>query len=68
MYLQKVVSKPTNLFCTFCHSIRHEEKDYRAYDFIQERMMDTYYIEGIRALIGMKTSTTVSPQFAKLQP
>ena len=34
VYIQKIVSKPTNLYCTFCRSVGHEEKDCRAYDLI----------------------------------
>ena len=31
VYLKKVVSTPANLFCKFCKSVGHEEKDCRAY-------------------------------------
>ena len=30
VYLQKMVSNPTNLYCTFCRSVGHEDKDCRA--------------------------------------
>ena len=46
VYLQKMVSKPVNLFCIFCRSIGHEGKDFRAYDLLQERTMDAYYMKG----------------------
>ena len=46
VYLQKVVSKPTNLFCNFCPFVGHKEKDCRAYDLLQERTMDTYFMKG----------------------
>ena len=37
VYLLKVVSKPMNIFCNFCRSVFHEEKECRVYDFLQER-------------------------------
>ena len=41
LYLQKVVSTPTNLFCKFCKSVGHEEKDCRAYQLLKEKTVDT---------------------------
>ena len=46
VYLQKVVSKPTYFLCNFYRSFSHEEKDCRAYDLLQKRTMDTYYMKG----------------------
>ena len=36
-YMQKIVSKAANLYCSFYRSVGHEDKDYRAYDLLQER-------------------------------
>ena len=38
--------KPANIFYNFCCSVGHEEKDCRAYDLLQERTMDTYFMTG----------------------
>ena len=40
-YLQNVVSTPINLFCKFCKSIGHDEKDCRAYLLLKEKIVDT---------------------------
>jgi len=45
-YMQKYVQKPTNLYCTFCKSVGHDEKDCRAYDLMHEISRDTYRIQG----------------------
>ena len=42
MYLQKIVSAPASLYCKFCRSIGHDEKDCIALQLLQEKMMDTY--------------------------
>ena len=31
-YMQKMVTKVENLYCTFCRSVGHDDKSYRAYD------------------------------------
>jgi hypothetical protein len=36
-YMQKYVQKPTNLYCTFCKYVGHDEKDCRAYNLMHER-------------------------------
>ena len=36
-YMQKMVSNPTNLYYSFCCSVRHEDTDCWAYDPLQER-------------------------------
>ena len=41
VYLQKVVSTPANLFCKFCRSVGHNEKDCRAYQLLKEKRGDT---------------------------
>jgi hypothetical protein len=45
-YMQKYVQTPTNIYCTFCKSVGHDEKDCRAYDLMHERSRDTYRIQG----------------------
>jgi hypothetical protein len=45
-YMQKYVQTPTNIYCTFCKSVGHDEKDCRAYDLLHERSRDTYRIQG----------------------
>jgi hypothetical protein len=44
--MQKYVQKPTNIYCTFCKSVGHDEKECRAYDLLHERSRDTYRIQG----------------------
>jgi hypothetical protein len=44
--MQKYVQTPTNLYCTFCKFVGHDEKDCRAYDLLHERSRDTYRIQG----------------------
>ena len=41
VYLKKVVSTLVNLFCKFCKSVGHEEKDCRAYHLLKEKIVDT---------------------------
>jgi hypothetical protein len=45
-YMQKYVQTPTNIYCTFCKSVGHDEKDCRAYDLMHERSRDAYRIQG----------------------
>ena len=42
MYIQKIVSAPTYLYCKFCRSVGHDKKDCRAYQLLQEKTVDTY--------------------------
>jgi hypothetical protein len=44
--MQKYVQTPTNIYCTFCISVGHDEKECRAYDILHERSRDTYQIQG----------------------
>jgi hypothetical protein len=44
--MKKYVHTPTNLYCTFCKFVGHDEKDYRDYDLLHERSRDTYRIQG----------------------
>ena len=45
MYLQNIVSALANLYCKFCKSIGHDEKDYIAFQLLQEKMIDTYLMK-----------------------
>jgi hypothetical protein len=45
-YMQKYVQTPTNLYCTFCKSMGHDDWDCRAYDLMHERSRDIYNIQG----------------------
>jgi len=55
--MQKYVQSPVNLYCNFCKSVGHDEKDCRSlnllqdrtrdvYDMIHDRPRDTYRIQG----------------------
>ena len=45
MYLQKIVSAPTSLYCKFCKSVGHDEKYSRAFQLLQENTVDTYLMK-----------------------
>jgi hypothetical protein len=45
-YMHKYVQTPTNLYFTFCKSVGHDERDFRAYDLVHERSRNTYIIQG----------------------
>ena len=45
LYLQKIVSAPTSLYCKFFRSVGHEEKDSRAYQMLQNKIVDTYLMK-----------------------
>jgi hypothetical protein len=45
-YMKKYVQTPKNLYCTFCKSIGHDDRDCRAYDLMHERSRDIYKIQG----------------------
>lgn len=45
-YMKKYVQTPTNWYCTFCKSVGHDDRDYRAYDLMHERSRDIYKIQG----------------------
>jgi hypothetical protein len=36
-YMQKYVQTPTNIYCSFCKYVGHDEKDCRVYDLLHER-------------------------------
>ena len=45
LYLEKIVSAPTSLYCKFSKSVFHDEKDCIALHLLQENMMDTYLMK-----------------------
>jgi hypothetical protein len=44
--MHKYVHTPTKLYCTFCKSTGHDDRDCRAYDLMHERSRDIYKIQG----------------------
>jgi hypothetical protein len=44
--MQKYVQTHTNLYCTFCKSVGHDDRDFTAYDLMHERSRDIYKIQG----------------------
>ena len=44
--MQKIVTKSENLYYTFCRLVGHDNKNCRAYDLLQERMYDSYFVKG----------------------
>ena len=44
--MQKMVTKAENMYCTFCRLVGHDEKNFRAYDLLQERTYDSYFVKG----------------------
>ena len=63
LYLQKIVSEPARLYCKFCRSIGHEEKDYKALQLLQEKMMDTYLMKNYEQM----QDEQVQPQYQPMQ-
>ena len=45
LYLQNIVSASDNLYCKFCRSVVHDEKDCRAYQLLLEKTIDTCLME-----------------------
>ena len=45
LYLQKIVSTPASLYCKFCKSVGHGEKDCRAYHLLKDKTVDTYLMK-----------------------
>ena len=45
LYLQKIVSTPTSLYCKFCKYVGHDEKDCRTFQLLQENTVDTYLMK-----------------------
>ena len=60
-YMQKMVTKLEILYCTFCRSVGHDDKNYHAYDLLQERMYDSYFFKG-------EDPQTVQAQLQVVQP
>jgi hypothetical protein len=44
--MQNYVQTPTNLYCTFCKSVGHDDRDCRAYYLMHERSREIYKIQG----------------------
>jgi hypothetical protein len=44
--MHKSVQTPTNLYCTFCKSVGHNNRYCRAFDLMHERSRDIYKIQG----------------------
>ena len=45
LYLHNIVSAPTSLYCKFCKSVGHDEKDFRAFQLLHEKIVDTYLMK-----------------------
>ena len=43
--MQKMVSKPANLYCLFYRSVEHEDRECWAYDLLQDRTYDSYFVK-----------------------
>ena len=61
MYLHDIVSAPTNLYCKFCRSVGHNEKDYKALQLLQEKTMDTYLMKNDENSVATSQSYGVAP-------
>jgi hypothetical protein len=44
--MKKYVQTPTNLYCTLCKSVGHDDTDCRAYNLMHENLRDIYKIQG----------------------
>ena len=44
--MQKYKRTARNLFCKFCKSVGHEEKDYCAFDLMRECTANAYRVQG----------------------
>ena len=68
LYLQNIVSTPTSLYCKFCKSIGHNEKDCRAFQLLQEKMVDTYLMKIEEKMQDEKNQAQYTqPQYPKNQ-
>ena len=45
LYMKKFVSTHEDLFYKFCKSVGHDEKDYRAFQLLKEKIVDTYLMK-----------------------
>ena len=43
--MHKTVCKIASLYCKFCKSIGHYEKDYRAYQLMGDKMVNVYLMK-----------------------
>ena len=41
-----MVTKAEGLYYTFCRSVGHNDKKCQAYDLLQERTYDSYFVKG----------------------
>ena len=46
LYLYKIVSNPSSIYCKFWRYVGHDEKDCRAYQLLKDRIVDTYLMKG----------------------
>ena len=44
--MKNMVTKEDNMYCTFCRSVGHDDKNCQAYDLLQERTYDSYFVKG----------------------
>jgi hypothetical protein len=65
--MKKYVQTPTNLYCTLCKSMGHDDRDCRDYDLMHERSRDIYNIQG---KVHQEGTTTLynSPRRGKFNP
>ena len=40
-----MVTKEKKLYCIFCQSVGHDDTNFHAYDFLQERTYDSYFMK-----------------------
>ena len=59
--MQKMVTKAESLYCTFCWLVGHDDKNYRAYDLLQERTYDSYFLKGEDPRITQARPQVVQP-------
>ena len=46
LYLQEIVSTPASIYCKFCQFVGKDKKYYRAYQSLQELIVNTYLTKG----------------------
>ena len=44
--MQNMVTKEENRYCTFCRLVGNDDKKCLAYDLLQERTYDSYFVKG----------------------
>ena len=45
MFLQRTVCASASLYCKFCKYVGHDEKYFRAYEFMRDKMVDAYLMK-----------------------